>query len=145
MAAPKVKPLAQTVQKWQDRASGASSDYAQGAKASATEWEANTVASAGNYKASLGGNIEQRFSAGVRQAGSAKYSRGIDKGENRYSDGIRAGTQDYQSGMQEVLATIAATDLPMRKPRGDSGNNQRSVAIGQALNRARLAKLGAGR
>ena len=142
-----VKSASESAQKWRDRASGASSEYASGAAEAAEEWERNAVAAAPNFRAAIQqGNIEQRYESGVRRAGASKYRRKImEVGASRYGSGIAAAESDYAEGVEPYLATIANLTLPPRQPRGSSANLERVAVIAQALHRRRVGSAAAGR
>lgn len=136
----KVTPAATAAQKYTQRAGGAGAEYAQNAAASASDWESMSVASAGNFKAAVSaGDIDKRWSGGIRKAGAGKYQRKVQSvGASRYSQGVSAGAQDYQSGVQPYLSAIEGITLPPRRPRGDPANQARVAPIGAALSALRL-------
>ncbi|MEM3979986.1 MAG: hypothetical protein QXF79_01855 [Ignisphaera sp.] len=142
MPKPKVKTIEETVNKWVDVTPTRANYYEKFASIAGEEWLSRTKAAAPNYKAAVTApDIDKRFIGGVTKAGPEKYNRKIkDVGVARYGPGITAAKPDYQNEMTWVLATIAATDLPERKPRGDPANYERVKAIGTALNKARIAK-----
>ncbi|MEM2174385.1 MAG: hypothetical protein ABIM21_00485 [candidate division WOR-3 bacterium] len=142
MAKPKVKTVDETVGKWVEVTPARATYYEKYASIAGEEWAARTKAAAPNYKAAVTApDIDKRFIGGITKAGPEKYNRKIkDVGVARYGPGITAAKQDFQNEISWVLATIAATDLPERKPRGDPANYERVKAIGTALNKARIAK-----
>lgn len=142
----KVASAADVAKKYADVTPGRSSYYAAGVAAAGSQWENNAAAATSAYKAAVqSGNIDKMYAGGVKKAGAAKYQRKASGvGADRYGPGVTAGVSDYQAGMTQVLDTISKVELPARQPRGSSANYQRSVAVGTALNKARLASRAAG-
>lgn len=133
----KVKDAATAAKKFKERASGASTEYATNAAASAQDWEAKTSAAEEVYKQSvIDAANKGRFGAGVR--GSAeKFRKNVTNlGGQRYASGIGNAQDTYAQAMGPVLATIAGLTLP---PRGVKGTNQeRSNAVAVALRKAKV-------
>ena len=146
MPKPTVKSVEKTVKKWVDVTPGRSTFYAEETPLAAEAWESETVAAAPAYKTSVAAaDIDKRFKGGVKRVGASKFRRKvIDVGVSRYGPGISAAEEDYRTGVDWVLAEIAATEIPSRKPRGDATNYQRVQKLGDALHKKRLARLGAG-
>ncbi len=142
----KVKPISEVSAKWAEVTPGRSSYYEKEATVAGAEWEAKTKAAAGAYKAGVSaGNIEKMFVGGVAKAGAEKYNRKVkDVGVSRFGPGVTAAKGDYEKGEAPMLDTIAKVDLAARQPRGSIANFQRSVVIGTALNKQRLALRAAG-
>ena len=146
MPKPTVPTADKVADKWADVTPGRSSYYEENTPPAAEKWQSNTILAAPTYKTAVSAaNIGKRFSGGVREAGSEKFGRKVkDVGVGRFGPGITAAKADYRKGIEWVLSSIAAVDLPTRKPRGDPGNKARVSAIFDALHKARLARLGAG-
>ena len=142
----KVKPLAEVVGKWADVTPGRSAYYEKGATGAGADWEAKAKAAAAQFKAAVSAaNIDKMFSGGITRAGAEKYNRKVkDVGVGRFGPGVSAARADYDKGVAPMLEEIAKVDLPSRQPRGSSANYQRSVVIGTALNKKRLALRAAG-
>lgn len=142
----KVKDVSASAVKWGDNASRAAAEFAAGAEASAELWASRTQASADNFGQAISApGIKQRFAAGVRRAGAAKFARKIrDVAADRFGPGVNAAKQDYSAGVEPFFSTLAALTLSARKPRGDPANYNRSQEVGKALNAKRLAMLGMG-
>jgi len=146
MAKPKIASAADIAAKWKEVTPGRSSYYESGAVGAGSDWEANAAAAAAAFKAAISAaDIEQRFRGGIKRAGAAKYDRKVrDVGVGRFGPGVLAAAPDFQAGFEPYVSVIAATELPARKPRGDPGNIDRVRAISTALNKKRLALIGAG-
>ncbi len=142
----KVKSAAEVAAKWAEQTPGRSAYYEAGVKGAGSDWQANTIAAAANYKAAVqAGNIDKMFSGGVAKAGAEKYTRkAVQVGVGRFSSGVTAGKVDYQSGIDGMLQTIAGLTLPARAPRGSESNLARVRAVATALHAKRLAERAAG-
>jgi len=121
--------------KYRERASQASSAYAEGIANPRKNWAAATLAAAENQATGVQQAIaEKRFAKGVQRAGDAKYQRGAQtKGVGRYAQGVSEAEGDYTAGIAPFLQTIEATTLPPRFPKGDPRNYDRSKTMGTAL------------
>lgn len=142
----KVKPVADVVAKWSDVTPGRSSYYEKGATVAGADWEAKALAAAVAYKSAVSAaNIDKMFTGGIKKAGAEKYNRKVkDVGVGRFGPGVSAAKTDYEKGVAPMLDEIAKVELPARQPRGSSANWQRSVVVGIALNKKRLALRAAG-
>lgn len=137
----KTKGLARTVGKWIARAAVASDDFKAGIENPKTPWESSTLAAVGTFKSAIASpDVPKLFSAGVKKAGDAKWSKmALEKGVGRFSDGIEKSKEYFEGSMGPVLSTIEATTLSKRGPRGSAINYNRSKEIGTALHAKRLA------
>lgn len=136
-----VKSIGASAAKWAARAAVAANDYTAGvansqkdqaglAAAAEPSWAAG-VANAANLKL---------FSAGLNRAGTAAWKAGVaSKGAQRYAPGVQSATPKYTQRFGPYLNVISSLDLGPRYPRGDARNQQRSVIVQQALNKARTA------
>ena len=142
----KTKSAADAAKKWGEVTPGRQQYYASETPAAASEWESKTIAAKAAFQAAVtAGNIGEMFSGGVKKAGAAKFSRKVtDVGINRFSQGVTAAVTDMQTGIEPMLATIAALTLPARAPRGSAGNLQRVQIIADALHKKRIAQRAAG-
>lgn len=140
----KVKPMDQVKSKWRENGGRAADIYAQNALAAGEDWATKTQAAGDNYKAAISqSGVADRFRAGVRRAGAAKYTRKLATlGRDRYAPGIEASVDDFAVGVEPYLAAISQVTLPARKPRGDKANLARVEAVTTTLNAKRMALLG---
>jgi len=140
-----VKPSADVAAKWGNVTPGRQSYYESATPAAGAKWEAATIAAAGTFKTAVSaGNIQQLFSGGVKKAGAAKFSRKVTAvGVGRFGPGVQAAITDFQTGVDPFLATLAATPIPDKAPRGTASNYLINAAIGDPLHKKRLALLGA--
>jgi len=146
MVKPKIASAADIAAKWKEVTPGRASYYEAGAVGAGADWERAATAAASAYKSAVtAADIEQRFKGGIKRAGAAKYDRKVkDVGVGRFGPGVLAAAPDFQAGFEPYVAVIAATELPARKPRGDPSNIDRVKVIATALNKKRLALIGAG-
>lgn len=143
MAVP-VKPLQASAQKWSSNASGASSEYQERAAGAADTWLSNASRASEVYRAAVSaGNIAQRFAAGVRRVGAAKYRERVTTlGGARYSQGVAAAQDAYSEGAGPYYERVASLTLSPRQPRGSDANYTRVREVGTALHQLRIARLG---
>ena len=146
MAKAKIRSAEEIADKWAEITPGRSAYYAAGVEDPLEDWETNTVLAQAAYKAAvMAADIGARFLGGVKRAGTAKWKRkAMAVGPSRFSEGVGVAKDDFRTGFAPFQAVIAATDIPDRKPRGDPANYERSKKIGTALNKKRLALIGAG-
>ena len=70
-----IKPLEQITAKWRSRAQVSTEDYRAGVLNPRNDWQAATIAAAASYKAGIQAALNaNRFEAGVRKAGTEKWS-----------------------------------------------------------------------
>lgn len=134
------KSIQAAAAKWIARAGVAVNDYTQGvantqkdqaglAAAAAPQWAAGVAAAAQNGT----------FAAGLQRAGTAGWKAGVaNKGASRYAPGVNAAGPKYTARFGTFLSVIQGLDLGPRYPRGDARNQQRSIIVQTALNKARL-------
>lgn len=140
-----VKSAADVAQKWADVTPGKSSYYEAEAPAAAADWERNTIAAGGTYKAGISvAGIEKRFVGGVRRAGADKFQRKVESvGVSRYGPGVSAAKGDMESGFAPYRDVLDGLDIPDRGPRGSPGNYAIVEKVGSELHKKRLAVLAA--
>lgn len=140
-----VKSASEIANKWADVTPMRASYYEAEAPAAAEEWEANTVAAGGTYKAGISvAGIEKRYVGGAKRAGAAKFRRKVvDVGVSRYSPGVTAAKADMEAGVAPFRDVLDGLEIPDRGPRGSPGNYEIGKKIGDALHKKRLAVLAA--
>ena len=142
----KVKSADEVSRKWGEVTPGRSAYYEAGAGVAGADWEKNAAAAAGAYRSAVTApNIEAMFKGGIKRAGGTKYERKVkDVGVARFGTGVTAAIEDMKAGIAPMLETIAAVTLPARQPRGTEANWRRSIEVGMALHKKRLALRAAG-
>lgn len=146
MAKAKIRSAEDIAEKWARVTPERRSDYEAGIADPLEDWETNTVLAQAAYKAGISAvDIAARFLGGVKRAGTAKWKRKAQAvGPTRFAEGVAVAKDDFRTGFAPFQAVIAATELPERKMRGDPGNRKRSEVVQVALNKKRLALMGAG-
>lgn len=134
----KTRGLDRATNKWKDRVSVASGDYADGVANPREDWKNATLAAQDRYEAGVQASIrDKRFGAGVSASGTEKWAKKAkDLGARRWPEGVNAATPDYQAGMAKVITAIEGVALPPRYPAGDPRNYERVKAVGEAVRKA---------
>lgn len=132
---PPIKPISDIAEKWARVAPSRQDDYLKGVSAPRTAWEAAATAADPQYKAGVQAAVAgNRFTAGVRAAGNAKWQRkAIELGPGRFATGTAAARPDFEKGFGPYRAVIESTTLPPRRPKGDPGNIERVRKMAEAL------------
>jgi hypothetical protein len=135
-----VKSISAAAAKWAARAGVAVNDYTNGVANSQAD-QATLAANAEPQWAAAVQNAatNHTFSKGLARSGTAGWKAGVaSKGAQRYAPGVNAAQPKYTSRFGPFLNVIAGLDLGQRFPRGDPRNQQRSVIVQTALNKARV-------
>jgi hypothetical protein len=129
------KDIGTIAAKWSQRAQAAGPDYTAGVKAPRNDWAQNTSASAQSWAQGVQQAVtDGRFQSGVTAAGTAKWqTNAVSKGATRYPQGVAGAQTAYQNGFSPYLQVLQNLTLPPRGPKGSPNNNQRVVAVNQAL------------
>ena len=140
-----VKSASDIAKKWADVTPARASYYEVEAPAAAAEWEANTVAAGGTYKAGISvAGIEKRYVGGAKRAGAEKFRRKVVAvGVARYSPGVGAAEEDMAKGIAPFRDKLDGFEIPDRGPRGSPGNYAIVEKVGSMLHKERLAVLAA--
>jgi len=137
----KIRSIEEIAAKYARVTPARSSDYADGVKAPKKDWKSETM----NAEDAWGQGVTQamgdkRFGKGVSKAGTEKWQRkAVELGTTRWGPGVTAAKDDFKTGFAPFQATIAATELPAKGPKGDPRNWDRSVKIGTALHAKKIA------
>jgi len=139
---PKVPDIGRVAAKWSNNAGQATPSYIEGVQNPKEDWKTATIAGAENYKqATTKAIAENRFTKGVQRSSTEKQvQNSVQKGSQRYGEGIALAGPDYAEGMAPVLAVIAATNLPPKKPKGDPANIKRVADLAAAQHAAKLRR-----
>lgn len=142
----KIRDVGSAARKWGEVTPGRSSYYDAGVSAPTKDWAAETVAAAASFKAAVqAGDIDRRFTGGVKRAGTAKWQRKAkDVGVGRFGPGVSAAVADYQTNVAPFFDEISRVTLPPRQPRGSDANIERVRAVAKALAAKRIALKTAG-
>ncbi len=137
-----VKSIGASAAKWAARAGVAVNDYLNGVAGSNKDQAALAAAAQPQWAAAVAAAANGGlFAAGLNRAGTAGWKNGVaTKGATRFAAGVSAAQPKYTARFGPFLGVIAGLDLGQRFPRGDPRNQQRSVIVQTALNKARLGK-----
>lgn len=132
---PPIKPLADISAKWARVAPTRQEDYTKGVQNPRVPWDTAATAADASFKAGVQNAIaKNRYTAGIRNAGNAKWQRkSIELGPSRFATGTQAAAPDYEKGFGPFRQVIESTTLPPRRPKGDPGNIERVRAMATAL------------
>lgn len=130
-----IKPLSAIADKWIRVTPGRTEDYKLGIQNPRRDWEAETVAAEGNYKAGVdAAQAKGLFLKGVKKAGTAKWKeKALKKGPGRFAEGVYIAGPDYEKGFAPYHAAIERVDLGPRFPKRDPRNLDRVRKIVDAL------------
>jgi len=136
---PPIKPISDIASKWARVAPTRQEDYLKGVQSPRVQWEPAATAADPQYKAGVQAAVAaNRYTAGIRTAGNAKWSRkAIELGPSRFATGTQAAQPDFEKGFGPYRTVIEGVTLPPRRPKGDPGNIERVRAIASALTTAK--------
>lgn len=142
----KIRDVGSAAKKWGEVTPGRSAYYLAGVTAPTKDWATEAAAAAASFKAAVSaGDIDRRFSGGVKRAGTAKWKRKAEEvGYTRFGPGVSAAIPDYQTGVAPFFDEISRVSLPPRQPRGSDANIERVRAVAKALAAKRIALKTAG-
>lgn len=141
---PPIKPIEKIARKWATVTPQRTADYVDGIQNPGKDWATATIAAESSYEDGIRAAIaENRFSAGVKKAGTQKWQeKALALGPSRWGQGVTQAEGDYRAGFAPIRDAIERTTLPPRFARGDPRNLLRvtamAQAIGEAAKRARL-------
>lgn len=130
-----IRDLSGAADKWVRRAGVAGEDYRKGVESPRTPWDTASAAAAGSYQTAVTAAAGRgAYAAGIRKAGSAKWSRNaIAKGPTRFAEGVGLATGEWQAGFGPYHQAISSLQLPARGPAGSPQNLQRVQVVAAAL------------
>lgn len=129
-----VRPVEQSMEKWERNSQNAGDDYLTGAENPRRSWADTASASEGNYKTQvINAANAGRFGKGIKKAGNAKWIGAIRrKGKANYQTGTMGAGSDWAAGAKPYLATVGALTLKPRGAKNSAQNYERSQAVGTA-------------
>jgi hypothetical protein len=139
-----VRPVAESQQKFAQRAAAAAPDYQKGVSNAGGKWQAGVNASEDAWAAGTQDAINnRRYGAGARKAGPSKYQDRASKlGPDRFRTGVNEGAPEWGKNFQPFASDLASFDAGPKGMRGSEQNFQRSRAVGQRLRAKKLELLG---
>ena len=138
------KTASTAVLKWQQRASGAGSDYAEGARTTDKDQAQRAIAAKTIYQQALTESFSRdAYAKGLQKSGKAGWLAGVEqKGASNYSTGVSADVarSKYVSESGKYDSARKASDSIPRGPRGSAANLNRVAAVVNALRAAKVGK-----
>lgn len=136
-----IRSLTEIRDKWTRVTPGRTEDYKIGIKNPRRDWEKETSAAAGIYKAGVdAAHSKGLFAKGVKKAGTKKWQeKALAKGPTRYGEGVYLAGDDYESGFAPYREAIARVDLGPRFPKRDPRNIDRVKKVVEALIAQKMA------
>jgi len=130
-----IKSIKAITDKWTRVTPARTEDYKLGIQNPKRDWESETAAAEGNWKAGVdAAQAKGLFGKGVKKAGTKKWQdKALAKGPGRFAEGVYMGGPDYEKGFAPYRDAIERTDLGPRFPRRDPRNLARVKAIVDAL------------
>lgn len=130
-----IKSAADIANKWSRTTPGRTADYEEGVRNPRKDWHDNSQAANDAYKTAIQQSVaEDRWSAGVRNAGTARWKEGATtKGVARWGPGVQIAKSKYQEGIAPYVDLITRLDLPPRGAKGDPANIERVRVVAGAL------------
>ncbi|MEK7578905.1 MAG: hypothetical protein AAB456_04345 [Patescibacteria group bacterium] len=138
------KNASSAVLKWQQRAAGASTDYADGARATDKDQAQRAIASKTIYQQALTESFgRDAYAKGLQKSGKAGWLAGVEqKGATNYSTGVSAdiARSKYVSESSKYDNARKAADSMPRGPRGSAANLNRVSTVVNALRAVKVGK-----
>jgi hypothetical protein len=136
-----VKDISTISAKFVSRAGVASGDYSKGVTSTTKDQAALAIAAAPAWAAGVQQAVTNgSYQKGLQKSGTAKWKANASGiGAQRYAPGVAAAQTSYANGFAPYLQVLANLTLSQRYPRGDPRNNQRTIDVNTALNKARVA------
>lgn len=130
-----IKSISEIRDKWTRVTPGRSEDYKLGIQNPRRDWEQETAAAKGNWKAGVdAAAAKDMFAKGVTAAGSKKWQeKALKKGPGRFAEGVYIAGPDYEKGFAPYREAISRVDLGPRYPRRDPRNLERVKRVVDAL------------
>ncbi len=130
-----IKSLSSIREKWTRVTPGRTEDYKLGIQNPKRDWETETAAAEGNWKAGVDAAAGKGlFGKGVGKAGSKKWQdRSLKKGPGRFAEGVYIAGGDYERGFAPYREAIARVDLGPRFPNRDPRNIERVRKVVNAM------------
>ena len=130
-----IKSLSAIRDKWTRVTPMRVEDYKLGIENPKRDWEEETAAAEGNWKAGVdAAQAKGLFTKGVKKAGTAKWKdKALKKGPGRFAEGVYIAGPDYEKGFAPYRDAIERVDLGPRFPRRDPRNLGRVKQVVDAL------------
>lgn len=135
-----IKSIRAIADKWTRVTPGRVEDYKIGIENPKRDWQEETLAAEGNWKAGVDkAQAAGLFGKGVKKAGTAKWKeKALAKGPGRFAEGVYIAGPDYEKGFAPFRDAIEKVDLGPRFPRRDPRNLDRVKRVVDALVKEKL-------
>jgi len=135
-----IKSASEIAKKWAEVTPTRQAFYEAGVKSPLRDWATNAAAAEDAWAAGVQeAAANKRFGAGVRKAGTEKWSRKVvEVGVPRWGAGVRAAAPDYEEGFRPYRDVIESVSLPPKYAKGDPRNIDRVAAIAMALHKKKV-------
>lgn len=136
--ATRIKSIDSLKKKYETNAAGATGSFVEGVQNPRRSQSEAAIAAKDTYAQAVQEAIaDDRFAAGVAEAGDGKWKQGATTlGKDRYAGGVRAGADDWAKGAKPVIDAMAAVDLPPKGVKGDPANLERVRLMNEAARAA---------
>jgi len=136
-----VKNISDIAAKFVARAGVAAGDYTKGVTSTTKDQAALAIAAAPAWAAGVqAAAANGSYQKGLQKAGSDKWRKNASTvGAQRYPQGVANAKDAYATNFTPYLQVLSNLTLSQRYPRGDPRNNQRTIDVNTALNKARLS------
>lgn len=130
-----IKSIAAIADKWARVTPQRAEDYKLGIEHPKRDWEDETLAAEGNWKAGVDAAAQKgMFGKGVKLAGTSKWQKkALAVGPGRFAEGVYVAKDDYEKGFAPYRDAIEKVDLGPRFPRRDPRNLDRVKRVVEAL------------
>lgn len=135
-----IKALSAIRDKWTRVTPLRREDYELGIKNPKRDWEQETIAGKGNWKAGVdAAAAKDLFAKGVSLAGTKKWQeKALAVGPARFAEGVYLAGDAYAAGFAPFREAIARVDLGPKFPKRDPRNLERVRKVVDALVKEKL-------
>lgn len=135
-----LKPLDKVIEKWKNRATAASADFAAGVQSPLKDWKTQALAAAPAWRDAITQAAgRDAYKTGVAAKDTAFWQkRAIELGAPRYSDGVAKSVDVYKNEFAPFYDALSKIELPPRGARGDPKNLERVRVITETLRKVKL-------
>lgn len=138
------KSASEAVMKWQNRASAASGDYAEGAQTTDKDQAQRAIAAKAIYQQALTESFTRdAFAKGLQKSGKSGWLAGItQKGQTNYATGVSAdmARSKYVTESGKYDSARKAADTLPRAGKASQQNINRVIAVIQAQRAVKVGK-----
>lgn len=142
-----IRPIEQSLAKFERNAINASSDYLKGTENPRRPWAESALAAEANYKTAITAAAnEGRFGKGVKKSGNQRWASQIQrKGKANYETGVSGAGQDWAKGAAPYLTAVGSLNLAPRGAKNSTANYQRAQMVGDTQHKLKQSLLSGSR